>query len=100
MFRRWKERSGTDDADDLVWFATSQTMNSRLRQQDIDKALSTDSARALAEYMNHWRSDLSDFIPPDVIDSATDVGVYERAPMPGVTYFAHADCAGGTGKDS
>jgi hypothetical protein len=100
MYRRWKELYGNEGADDLVWFATSQTMNSRLRQQDIDKALSTDSARALAEYMNEWRSDLSDFIPPDVTDACTDVGVYERPPMPHTTYFAHADCAGGTGKDS
>jgi hypothetical protein len=100
MYRRWKELFGNNDADDLVWFAPSQVMNSRLRQQDIDKALATDSARARAEYMNEWRSDLSDFIPADVIDSATDTGTYERAPLPNTQYFAHADCAGGTGKDS
>jgi hypothetical protein len=100
MFRRWKELFGNDDAEDLVWFAASQTMNSRLRQQDIDKALATDSARARAEYMNEWRSDLSDFIPLDVIDACTDTGIYERAPLPRTQYFASADAAGGTGKDS
>jgi len=41
---------------------------------------------------------LSDFIPSDV--ACTDVGVYERDPQPNVTYFAHADAAGGTGRDS
>jgi hypothetical protein len=100
MYRRFKELFGADDSDDLVWFAPSQVMNPRLPQSVIDKALASDSARAKAEFLNEWRSDLSDFIPSDVIDACTDVAVYERAPVPGVTYFAHADCAGGTGKDS
>jgi hypothetical protein len=100
MYRRWRELFGNNDAEDLVWFATSQTMNSRLRQQDIDKALSSDSARARAEYMNEWRSDLTDFIPADVIDVCTETGVYERPPVKGTTYYAACDAAGGTGKDS
>jgi hypothetical protein len=100
MFRRWKELFGNDDAEDICWFAPSATMNPRLSQAVIDKALSTDSARAKAEFLNEWRSDLSDFIPSDVIDNATDAGVYERAPLPNMTYYAHALAAGGTGKDS
>jgi hypothetical protein len=75
-------------------------MNPRLPQHIIDKALATDSARAKAEFQNEWRSDLSDFIPHDVVEAATDVGVYERAPVPHVQYHAHADAAGGTGTDS
>jgi hypothetical protein len=100
MYRRFKELFGNDGAEDVCWFATSQMMNPRLPQSVIDKALATDSARAKAEFLNEWRSDLSDFIPGDAIDACTDVGVYERPPMPNTKYFAHCDAAGGTGKDS
>lgn len=100
MYRQWKQKWGHDDADTLVWMAPSTKMNPKLPQHIIDTALATDSSRALAEYMCEWRSDLSDFIPHDVVEAATDVGVYERAPMRNVQYFAHADAAGGTGTDS
>jgi hypothetical protein len=100
MYRQWKALWGQDDADTLVWLATSACMNPRLPQYIIDRALSTDSARARAEYMSEWRSDLSDCFPPDAIDACTDFGTHERAPLPHMTYFAHADAAGGTGKDS
>jgi hypothetical protein len=100
MYRQWKQKFGHDDADTLVWLAPSARMNPKLPQHIVDTALATDSARALAEYLCQWRSDLSDFIPHDVVEAATDVGVYERAPMRNVQYFAHADAAGGTGTDS
>jgi hypothetical protein len=35
-----------------------------------------------------------------VIESGTDFGTYERAPISGTRYRAYADCAGGTGSDS
>jgi hypothetical protein len=100
MYRQWKQKWGHDDADTLVWMAPSTKMNPKLPQHIIDTALATDSSRALAEYMCEWRSDLSDFIPHDVVEAATDFGVYERAPVPHVQYFEHADAAGGTGMDS
>jgi len=63
--------------------------------------MANDPPRARAEYLSEWRSDLSDFIPLDVIENATDYGIYERAPQPRrVRYFAFADAAGGTGADS
>jgi hypothetical protein len=39
-------------------------------------------------------------VPLDVIESATDFSIYERMPVPGQTYRAFADAAGGTGSDS
>jgi hypothetical protein len=50
--------------------------------------------------LNVWRTDLEEFLPLDVVEACTDWRVYERAPQPGVRYFAFGDSAGGTGKDS
>jgi hypothetical protein len=100
MFRRFKQLHGNDDADDICWFAASAVMNPRLPVDVVDRALAQDPARARAEFLNCWREDLSDFIPHDVIEAATEFGVYERPPKLGTNYFAFADCAGGTGRDS
>jgi hypothetical protein len=100
-WRKFKQCHGVDNADDLVWFAPSAVMNPLLPQGVVDKALAEDAPRAKAEYLSEWRSDLSDFIPADVIEAATDYGVYERPPMPYPTsYTAYIDPAGGTGADS
>jgi hypothetical protein len=102
MYRRYRELHGNDDADAICWFASSSTMNPSLPANVITKALEEDAPKARAEFLNIWREDLSDFIPIDVIDAATDWGVTERPPLPstGTKYTAWADAAGGTGKDS
>jgi hypothetical protein len=102
MHAQWKKLWGVDNSEDetLVWFAASKVMNPRLPQHVIDAALARDPQRARAEFQNHWREDVCDFIPPDVIDAATDFGVTVRQPQNGTRYFAFADAAGGTGKDA
>src|SRR5262249_43558099 len=102
MYRKFSELYGNADApkDTLCWFAPSAVMNPRLPAHVVDRALAENAPKARAEYLNVWREDLADFCPADVISAATDVSVYERAPIQGTRYFAHADCAGGTGTDS
>ncbi len=102
MYRQYKRLHGNEDVEDLCWSAPSTLMNPCLPQHVIDRALEQDAAKARAEYQNVWREDLSDFIPIDVIDAATDWGVSERPPSPNrsIKYIAWADAAGGTGKDS
>jgi hypothetical protein len=101
-YRKYKQLFGVDGADDadLIWFAPSTVMNPLLPQSEIDRALAEDAPRARAEFLNEWRSDLSDFIPADVIEACTDFGVYERPPRRGVNYVCFIDAAGGTGADS
>src|SRR5262249_60923421 len=53
-----------------------------------------------AESLNVWRAGQAGFLPLEVVEACTDWDVYERAPEPGVVYFAFVDAAGGTGKDS
>jgi hypothetical protein len=100
MFRKFRDLHANDEAEDLCWFAPSRVMNPALRQSVIDDALAEDGSRARAEYLNHWREDVADFLPHDVIEACTDYGVYERPPVTGVRYFAYCDAAGGTGRDS
>jgi hypothetical protein len=100
MYRRFKQLHGNDDADDLCWYAPSTTMNPSLPQRIVDDALAADPYKAGAEYLGRWREDIADFVPLDVVEAATDFDVRERPPQPGIRYFAFADAAGGTGKDS
>jgi hypothetical protein len=99
MYRRWKELHGNDDAEDIVWLASSRTMNPALPEKVVEKAKLKDPERAAAEFESIWRSDISDFVPPDIIAAVTDKGVLERAPMAGTQYFGFADPAGGSGRD-
>jgi hypothetical protein len=100
MYERYKALHGNDTAEDICWFAPSTTMNPRLPLQVIEKSLATDRAKASAEYLNVWREDSSDFLPPDAVQACTDAGVYERPPQSGCHYTAYCDGAGGTGTDS
>lgn len=102
MFRQFKKLHGNDtaDADAICWFATSRMMNPQLPQAVIDRAIAEDAPKARAEYENIWREDVSDFLPLDIIEGATDWGTHERPPERGVRYVAFADASGGTGKDS
>jgi hypothetical protein len=99
MYRLYKELHGSADADpeDVCWFTASRTMNPKLPQALVDKAIAEDPARNRAEFLNEWRSDLTGFIPADLVDQLTDFGVRERPPHPGINYVAFADPAGGTG---
>jgi hypothetical protein len=100
MHRRWKELHGNDDSQDICWVAPSRVMNPALPADVETKALAQDPQRARAEFGSQWREDVSDFLPLDILEAATDFGVRERAPLPGVKYCAFTDAAGGTGKDS
>ena len=95
MYRKYKQLFGNDASEDICWFEPSSVMNPALPAHVIDKALAEDAAKARAEYQNIWREDLSDFIPADVIEAATDWSVHERAPEAGTRYVAFADASSG-----
>jgi hypothetical protein len=102
MYRKYRELHGNSDADaeNICWFAPSQVMNPKLPLSVIDKAMAEDPNKARAEYQNIWREDISDFIPLDVIEAATDGKVFERTPARHNNYMAFCDAAGGLGSDS
>jgi hypothetical protein len=101
MYRQYKKLHGSNDTDDICWFAPSIVMNPKLPSSVVEKAMLDDTFKAGAEYRNLWREDLSDLIPADAVEGSTDFSIKERPPLATVnTYVAHVDAAGGTGSDS
>jgi hypothetical protein len=81
----------------LVWHAPTRTMNPTISQDIIDEALLHDPAKAAAEYLAEFRSDVSGFIDRDVVEATIDRDVAVRPPLDGINYVASGDPSGGVG---
>jgi hypothetical protein len=81
----------------LIWRAPTRTMNPTVPQAVIDEALLHDPAKAAAEYLAEFRSDVSGFIDREVVEVTIDRDVTVRPPLDGVSYFAAGDPSGGVG---
>ncbi|MGJ8588805.1 MAG: hypothetical protein ACSHXW_11675 [Yoonia sp.] len=79
----------------LVAQAPSKTMNPTLPQRVIDDAMKDDAARASAEYMAQFRTDIASLIDPDLISDATRPKPKELLRADGLRYTAFVDPAGG-----
>lgn len=80
----------------LVWQAPTRVMNPTIPQAVIDEAMEQDPARAGAEYLAQFRSDVEGFVSLDVVRACVTDNVYERAPRPGLRYVAFTDPSGGS----
>jgi hypothetical protein len=79
----------------LVAHGASRTLNPSLPQRVVDRALEKDRARAMAEYLAEFRTDVEGFVALEVVESC--VGDHrERLPAAGVTYHAFVDPSGGS----
>jgi len=83
----------------LVALGTSRDFNSSLPQSVVDRAIERDSAANSAEYLSIWRDDLENFVTLETIRACTGP-LRVREPVPGVSYVAGIDFAGGSGQDS
>ena len=92
-FRRYH---GQDDAPVLVWRAATRTMNPTFPQMTIDAALERDPASAQSEYLAEFRTDVQAFVAREAVEACVARGVFERAPIAGVKYFAFVDPSGGS----
>ena len=79
----------------LVAQAPSMTMNPTLPQRVVDDAMNDDAARACAEYLAQFRSDIASLIDPDLIEQATRPKPKELPKASGTSYHAFTDPAGG-----
>ncbi len=79
----------------LVAQAPSMTMNPTLPQRVIDDAMKDDAARASAEYLAQFRTDIASLIDPTLIEQATRPKPKELPPVKGVSYQGFTDPAGG-----
>jgi hypothetical protein len=79
----------------LVAHGPSRTLNPSLSQRVVDRALEKDRARATAEYLAEFRTDVEGFVTLEVVESC--VGDHrEMLPAAGVTYRAFVDPSGGS----
>ena len=51
MYEQYRKLFGNNESEDICWFAPSTTMNSKIPQGIIDRALSEDPHKAKAEYL-------------------------------------------------
>src|ERR1700731_4764559 len=92
-FRRWH---GRDDARNLVWRASTRTMNPTVPQEFIDAEFERDPASASGEYDANFRSDIAAFVDLEVLQACTPDGLFEIPPALNVHYVAFADPSGGS----
>ena len=96
LWDTFKRHYGPDgDPHVLVAHGASRTLNPSLLQRVVDRALEKDRARATAEYLAEFRTDIESFVPIEVVESC--VGDYrEQMPASGLRYFGFTDPSGGS----
>ncbi len=99
LWQAYRKYFGKDEAP-LVWHATTRAMNPTVQQQIIDAELEKDPARAKAEYMAEFRTDIETFISQEAVQAVVIPGRYECAPRKSAFYTAFVDPSGGSGSDS
>jgi hypothetical protein len=93
VFRRHYGASG--DPLILVAHGASRTLNPSLPKRVVDRALEKDRARAMAEYLAEFRTDIEGFVSIEVVEACVG-NFYEQLPVKGVRYCAFLDPSGGS----
>jgi hypothetical protein len=101
LYDKFLAHHGKDDPSVLFIKAPSVTFNPTIDQADIDLDTALDPEKARAEWLSEWRTDISNYIDRDLVESLIDVGVRERPHNPAIrNYVAFADESGGSGSDA
>jgi hypothetical protein len=75
--------------------APTRALNPTIDQSIVDRALAEDPAAARAEWLAEFRSDISGWLPSELIEAAVDKGITVRPPHPAFEYAGFADPSGG-----
>lgn len=94
LWDQYKRHFG-QDSPVLVAQAPSRTMNPLLSERVVQDAIRDDGARAAAEYLAQFRSDIASLIDPALIEQATRPKPKELPRAGGTQYLAFTDPAGG-----
>ena len=94
-YERHRDYFGKDDPNVLVIVAETRQLNPLINQAVIDQSLADDAVAGASEWLAAFRDDLADFVSRDAVSACVDAGVRERAPRPGLTYWAFTDPSGG-----
>jgi hypothetical protein len=91
-----RKHYGKDGDPVLVWQAATRDMNATVPQSYIDSHMAEDAARAGAEYMAQFRSDVEGYVVREAVMACVTPGVYERPPDRRIAYCGFADMSGGS----
>jgi hypothetical protein len=94
-----RQHHGKDDPKVLSWQASTETMNPSIDPRYLADQYERDPASASAEYGAQFRTDVEAFISSEAVDAVMS-DERERPYIAGKRYYAFADPAGGSGKDS
>lgn len=95
LWTQYAKHFGKDNPNILVAQAPSRTMNPTLPQRVVDDALNDDAARASAEYLAQFRSDIEQFLKVETIEGATRPKPLALPHISGTQYFGFVDPGGG-----
>jgi hypothetical protein len=99
LHQAYRQHHGHDGTPVLVWQAATRVMNPTVPQRLIDEELERDPAKASAEYLAQFRSDIESFISREVVDAAVVPGRHELPKLAHVHYRGFVDPSG-AGADS
>jgi hypothetical protein len=95
LFRAYRDHHGKP-SNVLFWKSPTRTMNPTVPQRFIDDEMERDPARAAAEYLAEFRSDIEGFISREVVDAAIVLGRHELPYQTGIRYHGFVDPSGGS----
>jgi hypothetical protein len=75
LYAKFKKHFGRDDDHTLVIRAPTRSLNPTVPQEEIDRDLEEDPAKARAEWLAEFRDDIGGWLPLEVIEQAVDRGL-------------------------
>jgi hypothetical protein len=95
LWHAHRKHFGKDDDPILVWQAATRDMNSSVPQSFIDAHTADDPARAQAEYLAQFRTDVEGFVPPEIVEACVG-DFHEMLPVTDFVYSGFVDPSGGS----
>ena len=95
VYADFKQYFGQEDAEVLVWRASSLLMNPSLKAERLAQEQRLDPSRYHREYEAEFADDLDSFLPASVVDACVVPHRHELPPMAGVSHLATCDTSGG-----
>jgi hypothetical protein len=96
LWEAFRRHFGRADSPVLIWKAATRVMNCLVPQAVIDEFMGQDAARASAEYLAEFRTDVETFVSREVLETAVVAGRQELPPVLGTNYLAFVDPSGGS----
>jgi hypothetical protein len=96
LWDAYRKFFGKDDAQVLVWQASTKTMHPSVPQRYLDEQEERDPAKFVSEYLAQFRTDVENFLSREVVEAAVIEGRYELPKVDGVLYVAFCDPSGGS----